>query len=69
MLYSLSKFQLNISGTIKLFEGIFHQAIFIGLLKYFKVDLKISLYVYIHIEIVPLKFRILNPRNYQVIYP
>ena len=32
-------------------------------------DLKISLYVCIHVKTIPWKFRILNPKNSRVIYP
>ena len=35
---------------------------------YTNADLKISLYVPVHIEIIPWKFRILNPSNSRVIY-
>ena len=38
-------------------------------LRYTNADLKISLYVCRHIEIIPSKFRILNPKNCLVIYP
>ena len=31
-------------------------------------DLKISLYVFVHMKAVPEKFRIINPKNSQVIY-
>ena len=33
------------------------------------VDLKISLYVCAHLQIIQWKFRILNPKNSRVIYP
>ena len=32
-------------------------------------DLKISLYVYVHVKIITWKFRILNPKNSNVIFP
>ena len=32
-------------------------------------DLKISLYIQIHIKIIPWKFRILNRKNSRVIHP
>ena len=34
-----------------------------------KADLKISLYVGVHIKTIPWKFRILNPKDSRVIYP
>ena len=30
---------------------------------YTNADLKISVYVYVHIKTIPWKFRILNPKN------
>ena len=38
-------------------------------LRYNNADMKISLYVLVHIEILPSKFRILNSKNSRVIYP
>ena len=38
-------------------------------LRYTNADMKISLYVLIHIEILPSKFRFLNSKNTQIIYP
>ena len=37
-------------------------------LRYINADLKISLYVCVHIKTIPCKFRILNPKNSRVIY-
>ena len=37
--------------------------------RYTNADLKISLYVSVHIKTIPWKFRILNPKNSRVIYP
>ena len=35
---------------------------------YNNVDLKISLYVFVHIKTKPRRFRIPNPKNFGVIY-
>ena len=37
--------------------------------RYTNADLKISLYVRVHIILIPRKFCILNPENSRVIYP
>ena len=36
--------------------------------RYTNADLKISLYVRVHIKLIPWKFRLLNPENSEVIY-
>ena len=38
-------------------------------LRYTNADLKMSLYVRVHIKMIPWKIRILNPRNSRVMYP
>ena len=38
-------------------------------LRYTNADLKIWLYVWVHVKAMPWKFHTLNPKNSQVIYP
>ena len=41
----------------------------IALKRYTNTDLKISLYIWVHIKTIPWKFRFLNPNNSRIICP
>ena len=56
--------ELQVTGSEKIFSSAVEELLIV-----FRTDLKISLYVWIHLKIIPLKLRILNPNKSWVIYP